>query len=131
MTSLDDRFRPLAQTLLSKRGKAVTFYPITDDTDGSAYDVTTGTTTAVDGAAVTTYAAVAFVGKASRTGQDTPVSGVRRADLLLWVPAADFSTAPKAEDKVVFDNENWRVLAVESVYSGEEAALYGVYIRKP
>ena len=132
-TALDKRFRALAKTLLSKRGRACTFYPIQDDTDGSAYDVNTGTIPDGDGVAIKTNAVFVLLGAKGRSPQDRSAEGVRQEDHFMYVPAIDFSSPPKAADKVIFDNENaeWRVLAVTFLYSGELTALYGVYLKKP
>lgn len=130
-TVLDVRFLAKAKQMIDKYGKAVTFYPVTDDVDGSAYDTTTGTETAADGVAVPTKCVIAVVGKTSRRGQDIPREGVRQADHLIYVPAADFAVAPKSQDRMVMDGTSWQVLSIEYFYSGENAAMYGVYIKKP
>jgi hypothetical protein len=50
---------------------------------------------------------------------------------LLYVPAQDFETAPKTGDKVTFDSSDLRIVDVDIYYSGEQAAMYGVFVRKP
>lgn len=123
-TALDVRFLALAKRLVDKYGKSVTFYPVTDDTDGSAYDVNTGTTPATDGAAVATKGAFSSSNESIRVG-------VRQGTRLLYVPAADFAAAPKPGDKVTFDSEDLRVVDLDIFYSGENAAMYGVYVKRP
>jgi hypothetical protein len=123
-TALDVKFLALAKRMIDKYGKAVTFYPLTVDSDGSAYDVNTGTTTAADGTAVVTKGVFSI-------SKDTTREGVRLGSRLLYVPAQDFETTPKTGDKVTFDSADLRVVDIDIYYSGEQAALYGVFVRKP
>ena len=123
-TALDIKFLALAKRMIDKYGKEVAFYPLPVDSDGSSYDVTTGTTSDADGGAIVTKGVFSI-------SKDTSREGVRMGSRLLYVPAQDFETAPKTGDKVTFDSSDLRIVDVDIYYSGEQAAMYGVFVRKP
>ncbi len=119
MTVLDLKFLPLAKTLITKYGKAVTFVATTAGT----YDTSTGE------AAVTT--ATATVKGVFRGPTETQLdSGVAQSgDGYITFAALGMSAVPTPTDQVVIDGQTWRVLSVENLYSGESVCLYTAHVR--
>lgn len=133
MTALDDRFRALAKAELDKNGKSVVFSLLSDDLDGSTYDVNTATLP--EGAPVI-VPTKALIGTAKDTkGKEFlrgsgPVRAIsRESDRTLFVPAVDFAVPPKAGDTVVIDGIVFTVLESDPIYSGELAAMYVVQVK--
>lgn len=123
-TALDVRFLQRAKELIDKYGKSIAFYPIETDSTGENYDTATGTTPDNEDEDVVSTKTIVGTAKDARSKEF-----IRNGARLLYVPAADFERAPKAADRVVFDEQSWRVLEVDIFYSGEQAALYAVYAK--
>lgn len=122
--TLDSRLRPRATALTSKYGAVAVFIPVTEDADGSAYDVSTGT---VDPAGTTSVTTKAVPGTAKDLwGREF----ARQGDRVIYVPAEAFSVAPKSGDAVTVFGEDWTVLESDPIYSGELAAMYMVFLRR-
>jgi hypothetical protein len=124
-TAFDVKFLARTKSLIEKYGKSVTFYPVTEDTDGSSYDETTGTTPADDTPA-SGIATKCIIDNAKTTSR----GAARRGQKILYVPAADFELSPKEGDSVLIDDERWFVIGIDSYYSGEQAAMYGVQVNR-
>ncbi len=117
-TVLDRAFRPLALQLLNLFGKDVT---ITYQTPGS-YDPSTGLSSATTSAATV---------RALVERYDVREFGdfIRAGDLKVTTYGIGL-TAPDPNDTVTVDSVVYRVVAVESIYSGELAALHEMQVRR-
>jgi hypothetical protein len=55
---------------------------------------------------------------------------IQENDCRISISASGLSFTPKNGMPVVFDNENWRVVAVETGYTGEDIGLYSMQLRR-
>lgn len=120
MTALDTKARATAVRLLNKYGKAVshsiivegTYNPITGDVSGGY------STVDVPKAIIEDF-----------NGTDYVSGLVERGDRKLTI-AAQGNSEPKPNDQFVVGTDTYTVVAVETVWSGEQAALYISQVRK-
>lgn len=117
-TVLDRAMRPLASNLLGVFGKNVT---ITYHTPGS-YSAVTGTSTSTTSTATV---------RAMVERYDIREFGefVRAGDLKVTTYARGVTT-PDVNDRVTIDLVSYRVISVESLYSGEQPALHIMQVRR-
>lgn len=120
MAALDAKARATALKLLNKFGKSVTHTIVTEGT----YDPITGevsagsTSTEVPKALVEDFAGVDYV------------SGlVEKGDRKLTIPASGYAE-PKPNDRFTVGSDVYTVIAVETIWSGDQAALYISQVRK-
>lgn len=124
MTTLDARFRALALSMLDKYGKVAVLTPVLVDSTGSTYDTTTGTVAPDDGEDVPTKGLV--VQARTTKGREF----VRQGAIALDVPAVSFAVEPKPGDRVTFNSLVWLVLDLDTIWSGEQAALHTLYLKR-
>jgi hypothetical protein len=120
MAALDAKARATALKLLNKYGKSVTHTIVTE----GSYDPITGdvsapsTTTEVPKALVEDFNGVDYI------------SGlVEKGDRKLTIPASGFAE-PKPNDRFTVGSDVYTVIAVETVWSGDQAAIYVSQVRK-
>lgn len=118
MTEFDDKFRPLATKMLNKYGKTVIFGSMTDGT----YDTVTGSVSR--SASVTTVKARVRDYSPKEFRQGLIIVGDKEVSI-----AAEGIGTPKPGDTVTIDSSVYKVLASESVWSGEQVALYKLHCR--
>ena len=120
MTALDTKARATALRLLEKYGKPCTFYQIGE----GAYDPSTGdiatavNVTTVTKAIIEDYQGIDFISGA-----------VEKTDRKVTLPAS-LQREPSPNDKLSIDQQFYTVVSVLTVWSGEQAALYELQVRK-
>lgn len=118
MTELDQILPQEAFDLIDEFGKLTT-YKFVETTD---YDVESGTSdVALDGEPFQPKCAPP---ESFKDGDTVDGNLVERGDKKLTFPALAFTIKPTPSDLVGFDGKTYTVIAVETVYSGELAALY-------
>ena len=122
MTVLDDKLVPKAKELLDKFGKSATF----SVSGFSQYDPNTGEVTV---GTPTTYT-VKVTPPSPFDKNYQPGGTTEASDLRVYLAASGLSFTPSNGQKVVFDSESYNVIAVETIFSGDSVALYGVRIRR-
>lgn len=120
MTTLDTKARSTALRLLNKYGKSVSHTIVSEGT----YDPITGE---VSAPSISTEIAKAIL-------EDFPgadyISGlVEKGDRKLTTPAKGYGE-PKPNDRFTVGSDVYTVISVETVWSGEQAALYVSQVRK-
>ena len=120
MTTLDALIRPLAASLLAQYGKPI-LLRVTDSAD---YDPATGDAD-VDR---TNYALYGLVSAPEHTLYDPGVALTGDVQVIL----ADYTLdrPPKSGDLIGMDGVDWTIVAVNSTYSGEQAAIHTLLLRK-
>ena len=120
MAALDARARTTALNLIEKFGKPVTLTVVTE----GSYNPTTGdisggsTTVAVPRAIIEDINGANYIQGLTEIG-----------DRRVTIPALGY-TEPKPNDKFTIDSDVYTVIAVETVWSGELAAIYISQVRK-
>jgi hypothetical protein len=120
MAALDARARSTALTLLMKYGKSVSHVIVIEGT----YDPITGE---VSGGSTTTQIPKALI--EDFAGTDYLSGLVEKGDKKITIPALGY-TEPKPNDRFTVGSDNYTVIAVETVWSGDLAALYISQVRK-
>lgn len=120
MTALDTKARATAVRLLNKYGKSVSHTIVTEGT----YDPITGD---VSGGSTTVGVPKAII--EDFNGTDYASGLVEKGDRKLTI-AAQGNTEPKPNDSFTVGSDVYTVIAVETVWSGEQAALYISQVRK-
>ena len=120
MAALDAKARATALKLLNKFGKSVTLTMVTEGT----YDPTTGE---VSGSSTSTEIPKALL--EDFNGVDYVSGLVEKGDRKLTTPAKGY-TEPKPNDTFTVGSDVYKVIAVETVWSGEQAAIYISQVRK-
>ena len=120
MAALDAKARATALKLLNKFGKPVTHYIVTEGT----YDPITG-----DVSAPMTATEIPKALVEDFEGTDYLSGLVEKGDRKLTIPASGFSE-PKPNDKFTVGSDVYTVVAVKTIWSGEQAAIYESQVRK-
>lgn len=120
MTALDTKARATAVRLLNKYGKSVSHTIVTEGT----YDPITGE---VSGGSTTVGVPKALV--EDFNGTDYTSGLIEIGDRKLTI-AASGNTEPKPNDRFTVGSDVYTVIAVEIIWSGEQAALYVSQVRK-
>ena len=116
-----DTLRQTAKDLVTRFGKNATLRRYT-----STYDVATGRN-------VNTSADTAVIITPPEPVNDRWINNgtAKFGDAMCSLAAQGLSIRPDpTRDKVVFDGEEWTVIAASPVYSGELIALYNLQLRK-
>jgi hypothetical protein len=120
MAALDAKARATALKLLNKFGKSVTLTMVTEGTYNPATgELSSGSTsTEIPKALIEDFNGVDYV------------SGlVEKGDRKVTTPASGY-TEPKPNDQFTVGSDVYTVIAVETVWSGEQAAIYISQVRK-
>ena len=120
MAALDAKARATALKLLNKFGKSVTLTMVTEGT----YDPTTGD---VSGSSTTTEIPKALI--EDFNGVDYVSGLVEKGDRKITIPASGY-TEPKPNDRFTVGSDVYTVVSVETMWSGEQAAIYISQVRK-
>lgn len=120
MAALDAKARATALKLLNKFGKSVTLTMVTEGT----YDPTTGD---VSGSSTTTEIPKALI--EDFNGVDYVSGLVEKGDRKITIPASGY-TEPNPNDRFTVGSDVYTVVSVETVWSGEQAAIYISQVRK-
>lgn len=120
MAALDAKARATALKLINKFGKSVTLTRVTEGT----YDPTTGD---VSGSSTTTEIPKALI--EDFNGVDYVSGLVEKGDRKITTPASGY-TEPKPNDRFTVGSDVYTVVSVETVWSGEQAAIYISQVRK-
>jgi hypothetical protein len=126
VTILDAPLRAVSKTLLDTFGTAGTITRVTVDTDYKPKRGTqseTLTTTSVNGV-LENYRAIdpSVFAESARP--------VRTTDQKYTVPATDLSFTPDVDDRVTIGSDNYRIVNVRQVMSGDQAALVVLQLRR-
>lgn len=120
MAALDAKARATALKLINKFGKPVTFTQVTE----GAYNPTTGdisggsTSVAVPKAIIEDY-----------NGTDYIAGQIEIGDRKVTTPASGYNE-PRPNDQFTIGSDLYTVVAVETIWSGEQAAIYISQVRK-
>jgi len=119
MTTLDDTFLPLTANLISSFGKSLTFVVATD-----SYDPATGSNTVSESTSVVKGVLSAY---SSRF-----IDGdlIQNGDLKALIAAQGLTFTPTVGQRVEFNSQKWRIVAIASLYSGDEIAGYRLQLRR-
>ena len=118
MGILDAPMRSVAANLMAKFGTSITVRSVTHAT----YSVT-------DGASAESTSDTAVKGTLEEYQAHEVGDAVKVGDRKLTIAAKDLTFTPDTEDRVLIGTTIYRVVSVESVYSGDEAALYVIQLR--
>lgn len=118
-TPLDDPLRAAASKLIKTYGKTIVIKTFT----ASVYDETTGESTNT----VTSSTVKGAI--TSPTKEDLSDGSVQSGDIIILLAAKDTRKVPKPTDTAVVDGATYRILHVETQYSGELPATYKVFAR--
>ena len=123
MGTLDAPARKLSVKLIEKFGKQITLRFVSagaydPDTLSSAITPTDQTVRAI----IEQYRARFQMGE---TG-----SAVREGDRQAWIAAKGLTRAPTTADRVVIDSEEYEILNLDPVYSGDQVAIYALHVRR-
>lgn len=121
-TELDDILVPEVLAIVEQFGKLVRFA-----VPGSqVYDPTTGLSTERPALSIT-----------KKVSPPQPYTiklidgeNIKAGDACIWLPASGLTFTPVAGMKVTIDSAVWAIVAVDSVYTGELIALYGLQLRQ-
>lgn len=113
MTTLDQKFRPLATRMITKFGSAITYTSVAAGTYNTATGEVTNTETSVS-----THATISAADATSFEGGTILVG-----DKKFTIPA-EALTAPKAGDKITLGGVAHAVIDVREIWSGEQIAAY-------
>ena len=120
MTTLDALIRPLANDLIAKYGKPM----LLRVTDSAEYDPATGDADVYR----VSYDLFGLVSTPERLLYDPGVVGSGDVQVLLGDYTLDIP--PKAGDLITMDGVDWTVVSVQSTFSGEQAAIHTLLLRK-
>jgi hypothetical protein len=120
MTALDTRARATALRLLQKYGKPVTLTQVTEGTYNPATGELSGGGTTIE----IPYALIEDF-----NGKDYISGLIEIGDRKLMTPAQGYAE-PELNDRFTVDSDSYTVIAVETIWSGEQAAAYISQIRK-
>lgn len=120
MAALDAKARATALKLINKFGKSVTHTIVTEGT----YDPITG-----DVSAPSTSTEIPKAILEDFNGTDYLSGLVEKGDRKLMIPASGYGE-PKPNDRFTVGSDVYTVVAVETVWSGEQAAIYISQVRK-
>lgn len=132
-TELDNKFVPLAKSLIDRYGKSLTF-----TVPGGVYNPSTGgLDNTVSPATFTVKASppapyrVGYSSHKSATPKGESYNDISRdGDMILYVAASGLPFTPVAGVGVSIGGFNWNCVDVMSIYSGESVAVYGMIFRK-
>lgn len=124
MAVLDAPLRKVSVALINKFGKSITL----TYTSVSAYVPGTRKPT-TDVTAVTVKAIIEAVGLRGAPGSGR-WANVLTGDQQVTIAAKGLATAPKAKDSVTIDGSDYEVVAVNPVYTGDQAAIYELHARR-
>lgn len=119
MTELDDALVPVALELLTDFGASATF-----TVDAGTYDRTTGDVTS-NTTDYTANISPPFPAEERYVNGDT----VRESDLQCVVAASGLQFTPAMGIVVTFKSQKYRVTRVNTVRSGEQVAIYELFLR--
>lgn len=118
--ALDTKMRATAQRLVDKFGKPVTLRRTTSTFDPDTGTTTEGTTDHSVNAVIEPYDQRLIDGSIIQTG-----------DMQASFPAKDLSVTPStATDIIIMDGDEWQIVNVGFIWSGEEVALFQAHVRK-
>lgn len=126
MTNLDDKFRPLAASLIAKFGKSITLTGAASDPvyDPSTGGVTAGTpSTQIVKALIEDYS-LHSVGAAFSSGL------ILTGDKKISIAARGLIVSPTPGFMVTLNGVVWNVVNVQETWSGEQVAMYALQVRK-
>lgn len=120
MAALDAKARATALKLINKFGKPVTLTVVTEGTyDPSTGDISGGSTSvAVPKAIIEDFNGTEFI-----SGQ------IEVGDRKVTIPASGFAE-PRPNDTFTIGSDVYKIVSVETVWSGEQAAIYISQVRK-
>lgn len=120
MTALDIRARATGLRLLEKYGKPCTITRVTEGT----YDPATGSISAESVVTSTPFALIE-----DYKGIDFISGMIEKTDRKVTIPAKG-QDEPAPNDRLSIDGVTYSVISVGVVWSGEQAALYVMQVRK-
>lgn len=121
-TALDTKMRAKALALITEKGKLLKYYvPGT-----TTYDPTTGIG---EQAGVTEYV---LRSSPPRGAKEKYVAGelVKEGDHITLLPAKDLAFDPAGATRVEVDAEEWRIISVEPIRSGQQVAVWKLLLRR-
>ena len=122
-TAFDDEFVPLALEMIEEDGKSVIFktYP------AAAYDPASGETVVGSVTSSSEKVIPPFHYEEKYINGDT----IQLGDMQTGIAASGLAFVPDPSiTKVVIDSAEWTIVNMNSIYSGEEIALYMLQLRK-
>lgn len=123
VTALDRAIPPVALRLIRQFGKRVNVLYSGND---PAYDPATGTTSGGDPVGVEVHAVIESYSDQVSAASDA----IQRGDRKVVVAALDLPEPPDTSSAVVIDDVEHSVVDVTTIYSGEEAAIYTLQVRR-
>jgi len=118
--ALDAEMRDLAVELIDEYGKAITVVRESTSFDPATGETTTTTTDhLVNSAPPEDFAFSRIDGTL-----------IQQGDTVVQVQAKSLTITPLDSDKIKIDGDNWNVVQVGKVYSGELVALFVVHLRR-
>lgn len=120
MTLLDQRMRPLAQSLIKRYGASVVY--------GSAGNPTYNTATSQATPNYQYHSVKAVVGTSGHALVDGMM--VRREEIPVTVAAIDLPFTPKVGDVIRINSVEHRVVGFSTIYSGELPAVYELEVKR-
>jgi len=120
VTVLDDKLVPKAKELLTKFGRTVTYR-----TNAATFDPVNSTLT---GGSITNTSVLIvppFPFERRLIDNDKVVEG----DMLTYIAAKDSPVTPALEGILIDGAQEWRVVSVDTIYTGDELALWKLQLR--
>lgn len=118
--TLDGELRGVANELIGEFGKAIIYNRVSQ----TAYDATTGTT----GITNELYSVKCAIEEYRDTGYNPGM--IAMGDKKVTIAASALGFAPTPDDTLTVDGVIFKLVACETVYSGELAALYIAQARR-
>ena len=122
MAVLDAPLRGAAKTLIRRFGKAVTIQART----GQRYDTSTRRAVGTMEQDFPWKVVVEFVTEKEARGS----SMIKAGDLKLTGAAKGLGIEPDLKHQLIFGEQEYKIVKVDPIYSGEEIATYTVYARR-
>ena len=120
-TSLDTKLIPKTLEIINKFGKTVTF----KERQISSYSANDGQ--AIETGVILHSSKVSPPEKFQKRFVDGDI--VKESDLAVILPASGLTWMPKRDLEVEFDNEVWKIMSVEPIFSGEQIVAYTIQLR--
>lgn len=117
--ALDSTMRALATSLIGEFGKSISFVSVTL----GAYNEDTSIAAKTE----TSYTVTAIIEPAKPRRFDDQTDA---ADTKVTVAAADLSVSPKRGDVLIIDSVRSRIIEPIPVFSGAQAALWELWVRR-
>lgn len=119
--TFDTEMRDLAAELAEDLGKAVTYIRVT----GEEFDPEAGETVKT-----TEEHDVSAVPPQSVSTRLIDGSNVKVGDMVVGVPATSLEFTPSTDDRLRIDGDDWSIVRIEPIYSGEKVAVYNLQVRR-